>query len=131
MNVNQNKKSNSFSIIARIKSFSYAFQGIKTFFQTQHNAWIHSFATIVVIVLGYILKLSFYEWCWIILAIAFVFITEMLNTALEFLTDLVSPEYHPIAKKTKDVAAGAVLLAALLAIIIGLIIFVPKFYLSK
>lgn len=131
MNVNQNKKSNSFSIIARIKSFSYAFQGIKTFFQTQHNAWIHSFATIVVIVLGYILKLSFNEWCWIILAIVFVFITEMLNTALEFLTDLVSPEYHPIAKKTKDVAAGAVLLAALLAIIIGLIIFVPKFYLSK
>jgi diacylglycerol kinase (ATP) len=131
MNVNQNKKSNSFSIIARIKSFSYAFQGIKTFFQTQHNAWIHSFATIVVIFLGYILKLSFNEWCWIILAIAFVFITEMLNTALEFLTDLVSPEYHPIAKKTKDVAAGAVLLAAILAIIIGLIIFVPKFYLSK
>ena len=55
----------------------------------------------------------------------------MLNTALEFLTDLVSPGYHPIAKKTKDVAAGAVLLAAILAIIIGLIIFVPKFYLSK
>jgi diacylglycerol kinase len=67
------------------------------------------------------------EWCWIIIAIALVFITEMLNTSIEFLTDLVSPNYHPLAKNTKDVAAGAVLVAAIIAIILGLMIFLPKF----
>jgi diacylglycerol kinase len=126
MKRNQNNKSNSFSISARIKSFSYAFQGIKIFFKTQHNAWIHTLATVVVIGLGNILKLSVNEWCWIILTIALVFITEMLNTAIEFLTDLASPEFHPLAKKTKDVAAAAVLVASIIAVVIGVIIFVPK-----
>ena len=122
------EKQTSFSIKARIKSFTYAFQGIKTFFQTQHNAWIHILATVIVIVLGNIVSLSNAEWCWIMLAIALVFITEMLNTAIEFLTDLVSPEYHPLAKKTKDVAAGAVLVSAIFAVFIGLIVFMPKFF---
>lgn len=122
------EKQTSFSIKARIKSFTYAFQGIKTFFQTQHNAWIHILATVIVIVLGNIVSLSNAEWCWITVAIAVVFITEMLNTAIEFLTDLVSPEYHPLAKKTKDVAAGAVLMSAIFALIIALTIFFPKFY---
>jgi diacylglycerol kinase (ATP) len=121
-------KENSFSIKARLKSFSYAFQGLKTFFQTQHNAWIHTFASILVVILGYLLKLNYLEWCWISLAITLVFITEMLNTAIEFLTDLVSPEYHPLAKKTKDVAAGAVLIVASFALTIGLFIFIPKLY---
>ena len=116
----------SFSIKSRIKSFSYAFQGIKTFFQTQHNAWIHALAGFGVIVLGIVFKLTIPEWCWLIFAIGLVFITEMLNTAIEFLTDLVSPEYNPLAKKVKDVAAGAVLFAAIIAVIIGLIILIPK-----
>lgn len=120
------RKTKRFSLTARFNSFSYAFQGIKVFFQTQHNAWIHTFATVVVLILGSILKLSPSEWCWIALAIALVFITEMLNTSIEFLTDLVSPEYHPIAKKTKDVAAGAVFCASVCALIIGLLIFIPK-----
>lgn len=111
---------------ARIKSFSYAFQGIKTFFQTQHNAWIHILASVIIIIAGNVVKLSTNEWCWIIVAIALVFITEMLNTAIEFLTDLVSPEYHLLAKKTKDVAAGAVLVAAIIAVLIGLTVFLPK-----
>jgi diacylglycerol kinase (ATP) len=118
---------NSFSIKARLKSFSYAFQGLKTFFNTQHNAWIHVFATVCVFAFGSWINLSFNEWCWIILSIGLVFITEMLNTAVEFLTDLASPEIHPIAKKVKDVAAGAVLISALIAVLIGLIIFTPKF----
>jgi diacylglycerol kinase len=118
---------NKFSFKSRIKSFSFAFQGIKTFFQTQHNAWIHTLAGICVIVLGIVFKLTIPEWCWLIFAIGLVFITEMLNTAIEFLTDLVSPEYHPLAKKVKDVAAGAVLFASIVAVLIGLIIFIPKF----
>ena len=116
----------SFSIKARIKSFSYAFQGLKTFFNTQHNAWIHLLATVCVIGFGILVNLSLNEWCWIVFSIGLVFITEMLNTAVEFLTDLVSPEYHPLAKKTKDVAAGAVLFSALVAVVIGLLIFTNK-----
>lgn len=118
----------SFSLRNRIKSFSYAFQGIKTFFLTQHNAWIHALATFIVIILGIVVNLSTSEWCWIGLAIALVFITEMLNTAIEFLTDIISPEHHPLAKKTKDVAAGAVLLAAIFALIIGFFVFRSKFF---
>jgi diacylglycerol kinase (ATP) len=117
-----------FSIRNRIKSFSFAFQGLKTFFQTQHNAWIHVFATIIVIISGNIVGLSSSEWLWISLAIAFVFITEMLNTAIEFLTDLVSPEYHLLAKKTKDVAAGAVLVSAIFAVGIGIFVFLPRIF---
>lgn len=122
----QNTSSKGFSVKARIKSFSYAIQGINTFFKTQHNAWIHAFATVLVIVLGNIVRLSFSEWCLIFLAIALVFITEMLNTAIEFLTDLVSPEFHPLAKKTKDVAAASVLFSSIIALIIGLLVFIPK-----
>lgn len=126
----QNTSSKGFSVKARIKSFSYAIQGINTFFKTQHNAWIHAFATVLVIVLGNIVRLSFSEWCLIFLAIALVFITEMLNTAIEFLTDLASPEFHPLAKKTKDVAAGAVLFSSIIALIIGLLVFTPKFFIK-
>ena len=123
----KNMNETHFSLRNRVKSFSYAFQGIKTFFLTQHNAWIHALATFIVIILGIVVNLSTSEWCWIGLAIALVFITEMLNTAIEFLTDLVSPEYHSKAKKTKDVAAGAVLLATFFAVLLALFIFIPKF----
>lgn len=118
----------AFSLKARLKSFRFAFQGIKVFFQTQHNAWIHLCASIIVIALGIYLQLSVVEWCWIALAIGIVFISELLNTAIEFLTDLVSPEFHPLAKKTKDVAAGAVLFASFIAVIIGLLVFVPRMW---
>jgi diacylglycerol kinase (ATP) len=119
-----NKK--SFSISDRVKSVSYALQGIKLFFQTQHNAFIQAVATILVIVFGFVLKVNSTEWCFLITAISLVFITEMLNTAIEFLTDLASPTIHPQAKKVKDVAAGAVLIAAITAMVIGAIIFLPK-----
>lgn len=116
----------SFSIHGRLKSFGFAIEGIITFLKTQQNAWIHCVATIVVIVLGFILKVNSIEWCMLFIAIALVMITEMLNTAIEFLTDKVSPDYHPLAKKVKDVAAGAVLFAAIVAVIIGAIVFLPK-----
>lgn len=110
----------------RFKSAGYALEGIVLFFKTQHNALIQAIAAIAVIVLGYIWELNTTEWCFLVVAIALVFITEMLNTAIEFLTDLASPNIHPQAKKVKDVAAGAVLVAAIAAAIIGLIIFLPK-----
>jgi diacylglycerol kinase len=115
-----------FSLRARVKSFAFAFQGIITFFKHEHNARIHALAAIFVIGLGFYVKLTQSEWCWITLAIGLVFITEMLNTAIEYLTDLTSPEIHPLAKKTKDVASGAVLISALVALAIGLVIFIHK-----
>lgn len=110
----------------RVRSFGFAFQGIITFFRTQFNAWIHLLAAIAACVAGYLLKIGKEEWCWIVIATALVFVTELLNTALEFLTDLASPSVHPLAKKVKDVAAGAVLIAAIAAVVIAAIIFLPK-----
>lgn len=110
-----------------MKSVDFALQGIGTFFRTQHNAWIHLGSAIIVIVFGFLLDVSRKDWCCLVVAIALVFITEMLNTAVEFLTDLVSPQFHPLAKKVKDVAAASVLIAALAAIVLGIIVFLPKF----
>ncbi len=123
------KPKQSFSLRDRIKSFDYSIQGIITFFKHEHNAWIHAVAAILVIVLGWYCKLTLMEWCWITLAIGLVLLAEMFNTAIEYLTDLASPEIHPLAKKTKDVASGAVLMASLVAVVIGLLIFIPKFML--
>jgi diacylglycerol kinase len=120
------KKNKPFSISDRMKSFVYAFEGILTFFRTQHNAWLHFAAAIAVICLGFLCKLGACDWCVVISAIALVFITEMLNTAVEFLTDLASPQFHPLAKKAKDVAAASVLIASVTAAILGLIVFLPK-----
>lgn len=116
-----------FSLSDRIKSFTYAFEGLATFFKTQHNAWIHLVAAGCTIALGYLFSITGNEWCWIIAAVAMVFIAEMLNTAIEFMCDVVSPEIHPQIKKVKDVSAAAVLIAAIAAVLIGLIIFVPYF----
>jgi undecaprenol kinase/diacylglycerol kinase (ATP) len=115
-----------FKFSDRLKSFDYAFQGLKTFFLTQHNAWVHCLAALIAIVLSCILHISTTEWLFVILAIGLVFITEMLNTAIEFLCDAITLETHPQIKKTKDVSAAAVLLASVVAAIIGLIIFIPK-----
>lgn len=117
----------TFSLRDRIKSFNFSLQGIVTFFKNEHNARIHAVAAFGVIALGLFCKLNRMEWCWITLSIGLVILAEMLNTAIEYLTDLVSPEIHPLAKKTKDVASGAVLIAALIAVVIGLFIFIPKF----
>lgn len=117
-----------FKIHSRIKSIGFATEGIITFLKTQHNAWIHCVATIFVIFFGFVLKVNSTEWCLLIIAITLVMLTEMLNTAIEFLTDKVSPDFHPLAKQVKDVAAGAVLFSALAALAIGAIIFLPKLF---
>lgn len=110
----------------RIKSFSYAFAGIADLFKTQPNAQIHLVFTTLVIIAAFFFDISTTEWCLLILSIALVLSAEGFNTALEYLTDLVSPDHHPLAGKTKDVAAGAVLICAMGAALIGLIIFLPK-----
>jgi diacylglycerol kinase (ATP) len=115
-----------FTISKRIRSFAYAFRGIGTMLATQHNAWLHATATVAVVAAGLAAGLSPGEWCWIVLAIVAVWTAEALNTALEFLCDAASPDYHPLVKKAKDVSAGAVLITAIGAVAIGLIIFWPK-----
>ncbi len=112
----------------RLLSFKYAFKGIYTLFASQPNAKIHLVATFVVISLGFYYSITTYEWCLCIFAIASVLAAEAFNTALEFLTDLVSPDYHELAGKTKDVAAGAVLITAIGASLVGGIIFLPKIF---
>ncbi|MBA3705593.1 MAG: diacylglycerol kinase family protein [Bacteroidetes bacterium] len=117
-----------FSINDRIKSFDFAIQGIITFFKTQHNVWIHIAVAITVVILGFVLNVNNNEWCWLIIGIALVLISEMLNTAIEFLCDKISPEFHPQIKKVKDVSAAAVLIAVIAAVMIGLIVFLPKLF---
>ena len=115
-----------FSIVARAKSFTHAFRGIGILIKTTHNFWIQICFGIFAILLGFILNISNIEWVIIILAMGFVFITEAINTAIEIDIDLTSPNYHPYARDTKDVAAGAVLISAITSIIVGIIIFLPK-----
>ena len=110
----------------RLKSFTYAFKGIGILFGTQPNAQIHLVAVLVIVGLGFILNLSPTEWCLIIICMALVLLAEGMNTALEFLTDLASPDFHPLAGKAKDVAAGAVLLSVIICGIVWGIIYIPK-----
>ena len=110
----------------RIESFGFAFKGIATLFNTQTNARIHVAVLIAVLVLGLFCKLNITEWCLIALTSAAVLSAEAMNTAIEFVVDLVSPQYHDLAGKAKDVAAAAVLLTAFGAIIVGFLIFFPK-----
>lgn len=115
-----------FSIVARFKSMTHAFRGIGIFVKTTHNSWVHIFFGILAIFLGFVLCLSAVEWSIIILTIGVVILAETINTAIEIDIDLTSPTYHPYARDTKDVAAGAVLISAIVALIVGLIIFLPK-----
>jgi len=116
-----------FSLRDRIKSFRYAFAGIKLMVKSQHNAWIHLLATAMSGAVGFYFKISEMEWIVLIGIISGVWIAEALNTSLEFLCDVASPDFHPLVEKAKDVAAGAVLIAAIAASLIGTIIFLPYF----
>ena len=114
------------SLTKRLQSFGFAIKGLKTLFQTQANARIHALAIVVVTAFGFYFKIETWEWCSVVIAFAIVLSTEAMNTAIEFVVDLVSPQYHPLAGKAKDVAAAAVLIAAMGAVMIGAIIFLPK-----
>jgi diacylglycerol kinase (ATP) len=115
------------SIRKRIASFRYALKGIRTLVMTQANARIHLIFVILVALAGWYFNIEKYEWYWVITACVMVLAAEAFNTAIEFIVDMVSPEYHPLAEKAKDVAAAAVLITAIGAAILGLLIFLPKF----
>lgn len=115
-----------FSIVERGKSFSFAFRGLKLLLKTQDNSWIQLFLALIVIFMGIFFNISSIEWMFLILSVGSVLTAEAFNTAFEFDIDLTSPTYHPYARDTKDVAAGAVLITTIMASIIGLIIFLPK-----
>lgn len=115
-----------FSVVARGRSFRYAVRGMGIILKTQHNFWVQVFAAAIVAFLGVFLQVSPTEWALLVLAVTAVFVAESFNTAIEIDIDLTSPQYHPYARDTKDVAAGAVLLAVLGATLIGCIVFIPK-----
>ena len=109
----------------RVRSFSHAIRGIALMLRSQQNAWIHAAATVAVVGVGLLVGISRAEWSWIVLAILVVWMAEALNTAIEFLTDVASPDFHPLAGQAKDVAAGAVLLAAIGAVVVATLVFGP------
>jgi diacylglycerol kinase (ATP) len=109
-----------------IRSFGYAFKGIAYATTSQLNFRIHLFATAIALLLGYFLHIAASEWQWLMLCITIVLVTEIFNTMVETLVDLVSPGYNEKAGRIKDMAAGAVVIAAAFALITGIIIFLPK-----
>ena len=110
----------------RIKSFSFAIAGLVTMFKEEPNAKIHLASAIVAIGLGWYLDVSIYEWIFIAIAIALVMGAELFNTSIECLSDAVTEEQNIHIKKVKDLAAGGVLVCAVTAMIIGLLVFLPK-----
>jgi diacylglycerol kinase (ATP) len=114
-----------FSIAARLRSFFYAGRGVRTMLLSQHNAWIHAGATLVVVTAAVTLHVTRIEWLALVLAVVSVWTAESLNTASEFLCDVASPDFHPLVEKAKDVAAGAVLICAAGATVIGALVFAP------
>lgn len=109
-------------------SFRYAFAGIVYLFQTQRNAKIHAVVALIAVGLGALLRIERVEWVVIVLTITLVVAAEGANTVVEAVVDLASPTYHPLAKIAKDVAAGTVLLAAIGAVCIGVLIFLPRLW---
>lgn len=122
------RSTDQFNLKALLKSFIYAFKGILKVMQYERNMWIHIVIAASVIILGLIVQITRLEWILIICCIGFVLVLEILNTAIENLTDLIAPDQNERAAKIKDVAAGAVLIAAITALIIGLFVFVPYIF---
>ncbi len=119
-------KSQHFSISKRLKSFTYAFNGFKILFKEEHNARIHTAIGILVLILSVYFGLNINEWMAILFSIGLVFSAEIFNSAIENLCDFVSPQWNDKIKKVKDLSAAAVLLSAIIAVAIGIIIFIPK-----
>ena len=116
---------NRFSLKARLRSSRYALAGLAFVLRTQHNAWIHLIATIPVLGVAVSLQISQSDWRWLVLAVFLVWAAEALNTAVEYLCDVVAPGYSIAVKRAKDIAAGAVLLSALSSVCIGVLTFLP------
>lgn len=116
----------SFSIKKRVKSFSYAFAGLKVLFKEEHNSWIHTVAAICAIIAGIVLRISVMEWIAVIIVIGMVITAEIINTSLERTADFIKAERDDRKRDIKDLGAAAVLVCSITAAIIGIIIFLPK-----
>jgi diacylglycerol kinase (ATP) len=119
----------AFTVLGRLQSVRHALSGIAVMLRTQHNAWLHLIATIAVIAAGIALRITAEDWRWLVVAIVLVWVSEGVNTAFEHLCDVVSPDFHASVKVSKDIAAGAVLITAAGAAVLGLLVFVP--YLAR
>jgi diacylglycerol kinase (ATP) len=115
--------------VSRLASFRYAFAGWWYVLRTQRNAWIHAVVAVAVIAVSLWLGLDYRDWAILLLTIALVWVAEFVNTAVETLVDLLSPEIHPLAKAAKDIAAASVLIAALAAGVVGLLVLGPPLWL--
>jgi diacylglycerol kinase (ATP) len=115
-----------FTLRRRIKSFAYAISGLRQFITREHNARIHLVATVAVILTAFVLHVSYLEAAVLAIVTGLVWVAEILNTCLERLADFITLEQHPGIKYIKDLAAGAVLVAAIIAVVVGLLIFIPK-----
>ncbi len=124
MNLGSNDNRNRVHSV--LKSFSFAFAGIKSAVKKERNLQIHLAFSIAVCILGIIFSISRLEWMMLFFAIGGMLSLELLNTAVERVVDLVTKEYHPLAKQAKDIAAGAVLVYAILSVAIGIFVFLPK-----
>ena len=121
----QSKSNQPFSIKKRISSFKYAFNGLKMLIKEEHNAKVHVIASIIVICLGVFCEISIKNWLLVFMAIALVFITELINSSIERIVDEISHEIKPQLGKIKDMSAAAVLVAAIVSIVIGGYVFIP------
>ena len=118
----------TFSFAARARSFVHAGRGLVVLVVTQHNAWIHLAATTAVIAAGVVFEIARWEWAWLILSIGLVLAAEAMNTAIEALADVVSPEFNASVGRAKDLAAAAVLILAIVAALIGVLVFLPHVF---
>ncbi len=121
-----NKPNKKFSLKKRVESFKYALNGLKIVFIEEHNARIHLIVSLIVIACGFIFHISTVEWIIICFAIGLVISMEIINSAIENLSDFVSPEYHKLIKKVKDLSAAAVLVCTISSVVIGILVFLPK-----
>ena len=117
-----------FSFKARFKSIQFALSGLVALIKTEHNVRVHLIATVFVVISGFIFHIDSNEWLALVIAIAFVLISEIFNTVVELICDYISPGQDARIGMIKDMAAGAVLVSAIVAMIIGVIIFLPKIY---
>lgn len=119
-------KSDRFSLNDRFESIKFAFNGLSSLFRNEHNSRIHLLAAIIAIAMGIILKINNIEWSLLVIVIGAVFLSELLNSSLESLADIISPEWNENIRKAKDYAAAAVLISAIISVIVGGMIFIPK-----
>jgi diacylglycerol kinase len=126
--MNSDKEQKAWRKVTYRQKFLNAFRGIYVVLKITKNFFVHITVALLAIILGFIYHIGSTEWIAIIFAIGFVFVSETFNTAIEIDIDLTSPEYHPFARDTKDVAAAAVLLSTFVAVIIGVIVFLPKIF---